>query len=99
MQPHGVQALGRGVEVSRDDVRGEDVGGVGVRVAEEVGEGDGGEGVLVGVGGGVEFYHGGGAWGGMGWRSRWGLLFVGACEREGGMIASWGELGWFDGLS
>lgn len=57
MEAGGGEALGGGVEGARDDVCGEDVGGVGVWVAEEVGEGDGGEGVVVGVGCGVEFDH------------------------------------------
>ena len=52
-----MQALGEGVKGAGDDVCGEDVGGVGVWVAEEVGEGDGGERVSVGLVGGVEFDH------------------------------------------
>lgn len=57
MQAGGAEALGRGVEVSVDDIGREHVLGVGVRVAEEVGERDGGEGVVVAEGTFVEFYH------------------------------------------
>ena len=45
------------VDVARYHVCGEDVGAVGVWVAEEVGEGYGWEGVVVGVGGLEEFDH------------------------------------------
>ena len=58
MQTRGVEGLGDGVVEAVDGVGGEDVGGVGVRVAEEVGEGDCGEGVVVGGGAFVEFGHG-----------------------------------------
>lgn len=47
-----------GVDGARDHVGGEDVGAVGVGVAEEVGEGYGWEGVVVGEGRIVEFDHG-----------------------------------------
>lgn len=57
MQTDGGQALGFRVVVARDGVGGGDVAGVGVGVAEEVGEGDGGEGVVVGVVCRVEFDH------------------------------------------
>lgn len=71
MQAHGGQALGFGVEVALDGVCGGDVAGVGVWVAQEVGEGDGAEAVVVGVVGGPEFDHCCGFWGvGMGSR-RW----------------------------
>lgn len=49
--------MGRGVEVSVDDIGREHVLGVGVRVAEEVGERDGGEGVVIAEGAFVEFHH------------------------------------------
>lgn len=57
MKPCGGEALGGGVERAGDYVCGENVRGVGVWVAEEVGEGDGGEGVVIGVVCGVEFDH------------------------------------------
>lgn len=55
-----MQLAGDRVNVPRDHVGGEDVGAEGVWVAEEVGEGYGGEGVVVGEGGFVEFDHGDG---------------------------------------
>lgn len=61
METGRVQALGDRVESAGDHVGGEHVGGVGVRIAEEVGEGDGGEGVVVGCVGGIKFDH---CWGG-----------------------------------
>ena len=45
-----MKALGGRVKVARDYVGGEDVCGVGVWVAEEVGEGDCGKGIVVGMG-------------------------------------------------
>ena len=41
----------------RDYIRGEDVCAVGIRVAQEVGEGHGWEGIVVGIGGLEEFHH------------------------------------------
>ena len=57
MEADGRQALGFRVEVPGDGVGGGDVAGVGVWVAEEVGEGDGAEAVVVGVVAAVEFDH------------------------------------------
>jgi len=53
----GVQLAGDGVDMPRNHVRGEDVGGVGIWVAEEVCERNGGEGVIVGEGGFIELNH------------------------------------------
>jgi len=60
VQADGRQTLGFRVEVAGDGVCRGDVAGVRVRVAQEVGEGDGGEGVVVGVFFAVEFDHFGG---------------------------------------
>lgn len=57
MQADGGEALGGRVVVSINGVRGGDVAGVGVRVAEEVGEGGFAEVVVVGVRGAEEFHH------------------------------------------
>ena len=57
MEADGRQALGFRVEVPGDGVGGGDVARVGVWVAEEVGEGDGAEAVVVGVVAAVEFNH------------------------------------------
>jgi len=57
VQADGRQTLGFRVEVAGDGVCRGDVAGVRVRVAQEVGEGDGGEGVVVGVFFAVEFDH------------------------------------------
>ncbi len=57
VQSGGAEALADGVEMAVDDISGEHMGSIGVRVAEEVGEGDGGEGVVVVEGVGVEFDH------------------------------------------
>lgn len=57
MNSRGGKAAGFGVDGAINYVGGENVRGVGVWVAQEVGEGDGGEGVVVGVGGFVEFDH------------------------------------------
>lgn len=57
MQARSVEGLGCGVEMSGNDVCGGNVVGVGVWVAEEVGEGYGFEGVGVVEGGFVEFDH------------------------------------------
>lgn len=58
MQAHSGQALSLGVECALDGVCGGDVAGIGVWVAQEVGERDGAEAIVVGVVGGVEFDHG-----------------------------------------
>jgi len=58
----GGEAAGDGIDVAVDHIGGEDVGAVGIGVAEKVCEGDGGEGVAVGEGGFVEFYHCGDGW-------------------------------------
>ena len=57
VQAHGGETLGAGIVGALDGVGAGDVAGVGVRVTEEVGEGDGGEGVGVVVGRRVEFHH------------------------------------------
>lgn len=57
MDSEGVQSAGGGVDGARDYVRREDMSGVGVRIAEEVGEGYGGKGVVVGEGGLKELDH------------------------------------------
>lgn len=49
-----------GVDMAIDHVAGENMGAVWVWISEEVGEGDGGEGVVVREVGVVEFYHCGG---------------------------------------
>lgn len=59
MQARGGEGLGGGIVVAVDGVGGEDVGCVRIGVTQEVGETDGGEGVAVGVGAGVEFHHAG----------------------------------------
>lgn len=51
------QALGCRVEVAGYYIGGEDVGGVGVWVAQEVRKGDGRERVVVTVRAGVDFHH------------------------------------------
>jgi len=57
MQSDGGQALRLRIEVSRDGVGREHVCGVRIRVAEKVGEGDGGKRVRIRVSGRVEFDH------------------------------------------
>lgn len=57
MNSRGGKAAGFWVDGAINYVGGENVRRVGVRVAQEVGEGDGGEGEVVGVGGFVEFDH------------------------------------------
>lgn len=52
-----LQLSGGWVDGARDRVGGEDVRGIGIGVAEEVGEGYGWEGIVVGIGGFVEFHH------------------------------------------
>lgn len=60
MNARGAQAASLGVDMAVDHVAGEDMRAVWVWVAEEVGEGDGGEGVVVGEVGVEIFYHCGG---------------------------------------
>jgi len=60
VEAEGCEALGRGVVGAGDCVGGEHMGRVGVWVAEEVGEGYGGERVVVIVGLVVDFDHFGG---------------------------------------
>ena len=57
MQAHRCEPLGLRIEVLGDGVGGCDMARVRIGVAQEVGEGDGREGVVVGVGGAVEFDH------------------------------------------
>lgn len=56
VQARGLQTA-RGVDGARDHVGGEHMGAVGIGVAQEVRKGYGGEGVVVGIGGFVEFNH------------------------------------------
>ena len=57
MYPRRVQLPRLLVDGARDRVAGEHVRAVRIRVAEEVGQCNGGEGVVVGVGGFVELHH------------------------------------------
>ena len=57
MQPHRRQPLRVRVERALNHVCREHVFRVRIRIAEEVGQTDGREGVIVGVGAGVEFDH------------------------------------------
>lgn len=57
VQAGGAEGAGLGIEGTVENVSGDYVGGVGIGVAEEVGEGYGWEGVGVGAGGVVEFDH------------------------------------------
>ncbi len=52
-----VQASGRRVDGTVDYVGGEDVGAVGVWVPQKVGEGNGWEGIIIGVVDFIELYH------------------------------------------
>lgn len=45
------------IDRSRYDIGGEDMRRIGIRIPQEVGEGHGGEGVVIGKGGLVEFDH------------------------------------------
>jgi hypothetical protein len=77
VQAHGREALGVRVEVALDGVCGGDVAGVGVWVAQEVGERDGAEAVVVGVVRGPELDHCCGyVEEGSGWFDGW-VVFVG----------------------
>lgn len=57
MNTKGAQSTCFWIDFARDDIAGEDVGGIWVWVAEKVSEGDGREGVVVGVSRFVEFNH------------------------------------------
>lgn len=57
MQACGTESLGDGVKILVDDVGRQDVGCVRIRVAKEVGEADGGKGVIVVEGVLVELDH------------------------------------------
>ena len=67
------------------------MGGVRVRIAEEVGEGDGGEGVFVGVGCSVKLYHRDGECGGMGGRCCWGAVMLGKGEVDDSVMGEDGD--------
>jgi hypothetical protein len=58
METGGLQALRSRIEGAFNDIGAEDVGAEWIRVAEEVGEGDGGEGVVVCIVLGEELDHG-----------------------------------------
>lgn len=90
MQAHGCQALGVRVEVPLDRVGGGDVARVGVGVAQEVGQRDGREAVVVGVVLGVEFDHFEGCEGGEGGGVLSGFLLADASEGGGGAATAVG---------